>query len=267
LILKSNQPSQPATAYCAGDCGPYKDSFYYEAELVDERASEFGYGILFSINDAKNGYYAYKIRPSTGDYGLFKLVDGNWTQLIDWTKTTAILPPPKTNILGVSLAEKNILLYLNGSWLASSVDDKPYNEGRIGFIVDQDGVRLIASTVQVYQLRPTTPVPPGQVLTPIAPPGQPTFTPGFPTPVGKFTPTPTAVGSCPKDTPKDTWILVVTNVSTGKNEIIINGVKNPIDGNFASFYLSLNVDYTIQAGNKTYDYNFPVCKIIYIKVK
>ena len=129
-------------AYCAGDCGPFKDSYYYEAELVDERASEFGYGLIFAINDQRNAYYAYKVRPGTGDYGLFKLVNGSWTPLIDWTKTTALLPPPQTNILGASLQEKNISLFLNGARLNSFLDENPYNEGRIGFMVDQDGVRL-----------------------------------------------------------------------------------------------------------------------------
>jgi hypothetical protein len=266
LILRSNQPGQQGAVYCAGDCGPFKDSYYYEAELLDEQGSQFGYGLLFAINEQRNAYYAYKVRPGTGEYGLFKLVNGSWTALIDWTKTPALLPAPQTNILGASLQEKNINLYLNGALLAGYKDENPYNEGRLGFMVDQDGVRLFAGNVLVYQLSQATPVPPGQ-LTPGAPAGQPTFTPGFPTPATKFTPTPTKSGSCPTGTPEDTWILVVTNVNLAKTEISINGVRTKIQDLNTAFYLSLNTDYTIVAGNKTYEYNFSECKIVYIKVK
>lgn len=263
LILRSDQPGQPAVAYCAGDCGPYKDGYYYEAEVLDERGSEYGYGLIFAVNESRTSYYAYKVRPTTGEYGLFKLVNGSWVALIDWTKSPALLPPPQTNILGASLQEENIGLFLNGARLASYKDEKPFNEGRIGFIVDQDGVRLFAGNVQVLQLRQTTPTPLGQV----APPGQPTFTPGFPTPSGKFTPTPTKAGSCPKDTPENTWILVITNMSQEKREITINGVVTRIQDFVTSFYLSLNTEYTIQVGNKTHEYYVPFCKIVYLKIK
>jgi hypothetical protein len=264
LIFNSNLAGQPAVVYCAGDCGPFKDSYYYEAEMLDERESEFGYGLIFAINDARNAYYAYKVRPASGEYGLFKLANGGWTPLIDWTKTPGLLLPPQTNILGVRLRDKTIDLFLNGERLASYEDEKPYNEGRIGFIVDQDGVRLIAGNLQVIQLRPTEP---GQALTPAAPPGQSTATRGLPTPASRFTPTPTTPGSCPKGTPKDTWVLVVTNVGQGKPEIVINGVKTRLTDLISTFYLSLNVDYTIQLGSRTYEYNFAVCKIVYLKTK
>lgn len=269
LILRSNQPGQPASAICAGDCGPFKDGYYYEAELLDERTTEFGYGLIFAINDARNSYYAYKIRPASGEYGLFKLVNGSWLALIDWTQAAGVLPPPQTNILGASLVEKDIDLFLNGVRLASYKDENAFNEGRIGFMVDQDGVRLLAGNVLVLRLRQTTPTPPGQIAPPgqTAPPGQPTFTPGFPTPSGKFTATPTVSGSCPRDTPKNTWILVITNISGGKKDIFINGVKTRIDGYIVSFYLSLNTEYTIKVGEKTYEYLVPACKVVYLKIK
>ena len=82
-----------------------------------------------------------------------------------------------------------------------------------------------------------------------------------------FTPTPTRAGNCPRDTPKNTWILVVTNISQGKPEITINGVKSKLEGFITTYYLSLNVDYTVEIGNKTYDYNFAECKIVYLKAK
>lgn len=263
LILRSNQPSQPASAYCGGDCGPYKDGYYYEAELLDERASEFGYGLIFAINDARNSYYAYKIRPASGEYGLFKLINGSWLALIDWTQAPGVLPAPQTNILGASLVEENIDLFLNGARLASYKDDKAFNEGRIGFMVDQDGVRLLAGNVLVFRLSQATPTPPGQV----APPGQPTFTPGIPTPSGKFTATPTVSGSCPRDTPANTWILVITNVTGGKKDILINGVKTRIEGYITSFYLSLNTEYTVKVGEKTHEYFVTACKVVYLKIK
>jgi len=85
--------------------------------------------------------------------------------------------------------------------------------------------------------------------------------------VGKFTPTPTRSGSCPRDTPENSWILVITNMDQDKKQITINGVKSRIEGLISSFYLNLNTDYTIEIGNKTYEYNLTECKIVYLKVK
>jgi hypothetical protein len=128
-------------------------------------------------------------------------------------------------------------------------------------------VRLFARDVLVYNLVQTTPAAPGPALTSVAPPGQPTSSPGLPTPPGRFTPTPTRAGSCPRDTPENSWILVVTNINPGKKEITVNGVKYNVDDFINSFYLTLNTDYTIEVGNKTYEYYVTECKIVYLKVR
>jgi hypothetical protein len=297
LILRSTAAGQPGMVYCSGTCGPYKDFYYYEAEVVDERASEFGYGLVFGLNEAKNAYYTFKVRPNTSEYGLFKFQNGALIPLIDWTASTAVLPAPQPNLLGASLLEKKIDLYLNGTRINSYSDNSPLSEGQIGFTVDQDGVRLMANRAVVYELIPRTPQPtvpgqptpaattaplataplataPGQVAPPTAgavptlPPPPPTAIPATNTPAGP-TATPTQPGSCPAYVPEGQWVLVVTKADQlARNvKITINGTVYELKELNTAFYLNLNQRYVVDAGNRTYDYQQAVCKLVYIRAR
>ncbi len=268
MVVRSNQAAQPALVYCSGNCGPFKDYYYFDAELYDERGSEYAYGLVFSLNGQRNAYYAYKIRPSTNQYGLFKFQNGILYPLIDWTATAGILPAPQINVLGVGFFEKEIVLYLNGVRLNTYKDPNPYKEGQVGFIVDQDGVRLIVEKAMGYELLPSTPV----AALPQAPTAQ------FPTAVGgtqpvfptstppRASPTPTAVGSCPPYVPKGTWLLIVTRVGN-KAKIEINGVVYELKELNTPFYLPLNATVVVKASGKTYEYFYTVCKVVYLKAK
>jgi hypothetical protein len=269
LTVRSKTAGLPAMVFCSGSCGPYKDFYYYEAELYDERNSEFGHGLVFALNGQKNAYYVYKLRQGKGEYGLFKFTNGALVPLIDWTAVQGVAPAPQTNLMGVAFAEKTITLYLNGNRINTFTDNNPYTEGQIGFAVDQDGVRLMANRVSVYELLPRTPEAPSQLPTGQAPPpivGAPTQT-VKPT-QAKFTPTPTREGSCPSYVPEDQWLLVVTKTDQNRNsEIQINGTTYELRDLNTPFYLLLDVDYSVNAGNKSYSYNMPTCRVVYIRVK
>jgi len=141
LTVRSKTAGLPAMVFCSGACGPYKDFYYYEAELYDERNSEFGHGLVFALNGQKNAYYVYKLRQGSGEYALVKYANGALVPLIDWTAVQGVAPAPQSNVLGVGFAEKTITLYLNGNRINQFTDSNPYAEGQIGFAVDQDGVR------------------------------------------------------------------------------------------------------------------------------
>jgi hypothetical protein len=261
MVVRSNQQGKPAMVYCSGNCGPFKDFYYFEAEMYDERASDFGFGLIFALNGQKNAYYAYKIRPATGEYGLFKFQNGNLLPLIDWTASPAVLPAPQPNVLGVSFLEKNIDLYLNGTRINNYNDRNPYNEGQVGFIADQDGVRLMINKATVYELIPRTPEAPQQF--PTAAGATPIVATSTPL---RYTLTPTAPGSCPRTVPSGSWALVVTAV--GNNvKIEINGVVYELKELNTVFYLNLNTNYVVKTSNRTYEYFLTACKVIYIKAK
>jgi hypothetical protein len=276
LMLRSNQTGQPAGVFCSGTCGPYKDFYYYEAEVVDERASGFGYGLIFALNGQKNAYYAFKVRPANNEYGLFKFQNGALTPLIDWTASPAVLPAPQVNVLGVAFVEKKIDLYLNGSRINSYTDQTPYNEGQIGFVVDQDGVRLMANRAVVYELIPRTPEAPGAGTTPIAgattAPGATqgaAVPPAVNTPVA-FTATPTRAGNCPAYVPDGQWLLVVMASTTAQTNarflsVEINGVSYTLKELNTAFYLNLNQNYTVRSGNRSQEFFQSTCKVVYFR--
>ncbi len=279
LVLRSKQPDKAATVYCAGMCGPFEVPYYFQAEVMEDRPSDTGFGVIFSINDLRNAYYYFKIRPSTGQYSLLKLADNNWSTLIDWTPSPAVFPNPQPNVIGVSLQEKNIDLYINSSRVGSYTDQNPLGKGRIGLTVDQGGARILADNLLLMSLLPTTPTPPGQEPPAFASPSPPGVNPppvvqGSPTPFSasptlpvKYSPTPTIPGSCPRTVPSGSWVLVVLKSSPGKGTIEINGRGQRIDLGPNVFYLPLNSVQVIKIGEKTYEFNYAVCKIVNLKAK
>ncbi len=197
LQLRSSDTGKPAIGYCQSEnCGPYKDYYYYQAEIVEDRPTTLGLGLVFAINQAKSGFYAFQIRPSSAEYSLWKSTNNQMVQLIDWTANAAIKFYPFINIIGVSYQEGSIQLYANGEQIASFKDPQPFTEGRIGFSVESDGLRLLANDAMVMTLAPVTPAPP-------APAGMATQPSTYqsPTPGSRFTPTPTPKGACPAYVP------------------------------------------------------------------
>lgn len=279
LILRSTQAGQQAMVYCAGSCGPYKEYYYYEAEMFDERASNSGIGLVFALNGQKNAYYAYKVRPSTGEYALFKFQNGTLNPLLDWTASPAVLPAPQLNILGVSFLKDTINLFLNGARINTYQDKNPYAEGQIGLLVDQDGARMMANEATVYELVPRTQDPAaGQPPAASPPPGatplpgatQPVFTqPSVPTASGP-TITPTRSGSCPSYVPDGQFLLVITatDINQGrKPQVEINGTVYQLKDLNTPFYLPMNQRVVVQTSGQTQEFFISECRVVYVRTK
>ena len=213
LWLRSTETGQPGAAFCTGECGPFKDQYYYQGEVVEEKPSNIGMGLMFAWDPTTQRAYVFKIRPSTGEYSLYKLANQKWTPLVDWTPSSAILPNPQPNLIGVSYQEGTITPYINGVSQGGFLDKAPLKEGRIGLLVDQDGGRMQAGYLSVYTLFPVTPTPIGFIpsvtptfaalptLTPteFGAPTATVFVPSLATPTlsqPQF-PTPTPIGQAP----------------------------------------------------------------------
>jgi len=165
LELRSTDAELPAVLYCSGQCGPYVDNYYLQAEIVEDRASEYSSGLVFGLDPLVNTYFNFSIRPGSSGFTLRKFSNGIWETLVDWTPSQIIRPFPQPNILSVSFQKDVIQLYINGTRVGNYTQNDLKGAGRIGIYVERDGVRLISNQVMVYQLVPFTPVStPQQIL-------------------------------------------------------------------------------------------------------
>lgn len=296
MVFKSNQPGQPALVYCVIDCGPFADRYFVQTELVDQRAADAPYGLVFGMNPQLNTYYLFAVKAVAGQYALFKQVNNSLVPLIDWTASPAVLPSPQPNLLGVRFLTNKIDLYINNTWVGEKEEkNTAYTSGRVGFYVQQDGVRLLSNQVKVFNLMDVTPEPPG--THPTAQPGQPpaaqaTFAappeaaptaaqPGAPTaapvvntpipqPTLRFTPTATVYGACPNNIPAGKWALVITRSMQNPNrqvEVKINGTIYRLKEMNTVFYLDQKVNYNVLIGNKSFEFYYENCQIVYKKAQ
>ncbi len=262
LQLRSANPGKPAVGYCQGqNCGPYQDYYYVQADIVEDHLSTLALGVIFGMNAQTTSFYSLAIRPSSAEFALYKVANGQWTQLIDWTASAAIKFFPFVNTVGVSYQNGTMQAFVNGQQVANYNDTKqPYSSGRIGFSVETDGVRLLASNVQVMNLQPVTPAP---MTSPIASAQAQTYQ--SPTPALRYTPSPTALGGCPSSVPKGYFVVNVFKGTTKKGQITIDGAAKQVSMGSNIFYLTLKDGHVVQVGGKSYNLYYDVCKIITIK--
>jgi hypothetical protein len=261
LQLRSAESKKAGVAYCQGDCGPYQDYYYVQSDMVEDRPSTIGLGLVFGMNQAKSAFYSFRIRPSSADFSLAKVSNGEWNPLIDWTPSPAIKFYPFVNTIGVSYRDGNIDLFVNGQKLATFSDKQALKSGRIGFSVDTDGVRLLASKVLVYNLNPVTPQP---AITQASPLQSPVYQ--SPTPGAKYTPTATLIGSCPRSVPSGMFVLTVFKSGPKPGKFEINGSSVKVNQGVNVFYLPLKKMHVVKIGDKSYELYYEVCKIVNLKM-
>jgi hypothetical protein len=261
LQLRSTESKKAGVVYCQGACGPYQDYYYFQSDMVEDRPSTIGLGMVFGMNQARSAFYSFRIRPSSADFSLAKVTNSEWNPLIDWTPSPAIKFYPFVNTVAASYRDGIIDLYVNGQKLASYTDKQPLKSGRIGFSVDTDGVRLLASKVVVYTLSPVTPQP---AITQASPLQSPVYQ--SPTPGAKYTPTATQIGSCPADVPKDMFVLTVMKSGPKPGKFEINGSSVKVSQGVNVYYLPLKKAQVIRIGDKVYNLYYDVCKIVSLKM-
>ncbi len=88
------------------------------------------YGLIFGGRDDVN-YHAFRISDS-GSYRIAKKVDGQWVELITWTKTPAV-NKGGLNVLSLLVEGTKITVCVNGQVLAS-VNDPALELGRVGMV-------------------------------------------------------------------------------------------------------------------------------------
>jgi Tol biopolymer transport system component len=151
--------------------------FTAEVEVRFEAEDEYvGAALIWRWQD-NNNFYVFRIR-NTGEYDLFKRVDGEWDVLIPHTASPHINSGVATNSLRVVAIGDLIRIYVNDYHLADLIESS-FTEGKIGLYgsvytespistrVFFDNLEVAEPTVAQAQLTPTvgpTPTVPNRPL-------------------------------------------------------------------------------------------------------
>lgn len=162
-----------------------------ETKLEDGDESN-SYGVLFRFLD-HNNFYRFDV-SGDGYFLVSKFVDGEWTTLLDWTKSEAINTGGVANILKVSAFGPELTLWANGQQLATFTDDS-LAHGNFGFFagtfaepyawVSFDNLKLWMPEGREITLIPTATRPSEDAAVAVAP----TPTPTSAAPTATATPT------------------------------------------------------------------------------
>lgn len=138
-----------------GDYGHERDlAVEVEATM---RESNIAAGIIFRYQNESN-FYLFNI-ANNGFYDLELVQDGVWTSLIDWTPTPAMVAQPEqaseptTNTLRVELRGPEIALFVNNTWLETTIDST-FAHGNIALVVntfDEEDVTIRFDNLAVWR--------------------------------------------------------------------------------------------------------------------
>ena len=141
-------------AYCSGNCGPYQQRYFVQADLSREKQADSGYGLVFGLNKGDFFYYLFVIYPQTKTFALLKQVNEQWETLVDWTSSSNIRPDPQINTLAAYFDEGQISLYINGDMVGEYYDPDPIDPGRVGAYADNGYMGLLVENFKVYAENP-----------------------------------------------------------------------------------------------------------------
>jgi DNA-directed RNA polymerase subunit RPC12/RpoP len=91
-----------------------------------------GWGLIFRIQDNQN-YYSFRMTESQS-FAVSVQKEGQWTNLVDWTKTGAI-KPNGVNQLEVLARGTHFIFTINGQ-VVSELDDDHFSQGLAGLAIE-----------------------------------------------------------------------------------------------------------------------------------
>lgn len=123
-----------------------------DAQYVDGPA-DAEYGVIFRQVDADN-YYFFAISRS-GSYGLWRLEDGEWTTMVEWTQTDAIdISEDALNRLGI-LAEGAQLTLLVNDVALTQLEDETFASGKVALALgtfDEAGAEVAFDNLDIWNI-------------------------------------------------------------------------------------------------------------------
>jgi hypothetical protein len=90
------------------------------------------WGIIFRVQDNRNYYYFHM--TDTQFFAVSVAEDGQWQNVVDWTRTDSI-KPKGVNQLEVIANEMNFIFLINGQ-IMSEIEDEHYSQGVVGVAIE-----------------------------------------------------------------------------------------------------------------------------------
>ena len=123
-----------------------------DTQYVDGPA-DAEYGVIFRQVDADN-YYFFAISRS-GSYGMWRLEDGEWQTLVEWTATDAIdTSEDALNRLGI-LAEGTQLTLLVNDVALTQLEDETFASGKVALALgtfDEAGAEVAFDNLDIWTI-------------------------------------------------------------------------------------------------------------------
>ena len=123
-----------------------------DTQYVDGPA-DAEYGVIFRQVDADN-YYFFAISRS-GSYGMWRLEDGEWTTMVEWTQADAIdISEYALNRLGI-LAEGAQLTLLVNDVALTQLEDETFASGKVALALgtfDEAGAEVAFDNLDIWTI-------------------------------------------------------------------------------------------------------------------
>ena len=123
-----------------------------DTQYVDGPA-DAEYGVIFRQVDADN-YYFFAISRS-GSYGMWRLEDGEWTTMVEWTQADAIdISEDALNRLGI-LAEGAQLTLLVNDVALTQLEDETFASGKVALALgtfDEAGAEVAFDNLDIWAI-------------------------------------------------------------------------------------------------------------------
>lgn len=138
-------------------CTATDNTFYFQAELYPEQATDVLHGISFCMNGYKSDYFVFQVDAKNKLYSLYKnQAEGDWSMIYNDLPAKAILHSPEHNILGVYYDRGRMDLYVNGTKIQTYQYPDLLVCKQIGLFVNGSGANIHADNVFMYKVKPAT---------------------------------------------------------------------------------------------------------------
>jgi uncharacterized protein (DUF2141 family) len=127
--------------------------FKLEVEAAEEGGpNDNNYGVVLRLLD-KDNYYRFRI-SGDGYYGFSKRENGEWSEIIPWTQSSAINIGRATNLIEAECNGDKFTFYVNGITLGGCTDSS-FSSGNIGLVAgtfDEAGVQVGFDNLKVLAI-------------------------------------------------------------------------------------------------------------------
>lgn len=129
--LETDKPNSISPAWLMGY--PISDfHLIVNGKQVAGNGAGSGWGLIFRIHDNQN-QYSFRMTDSQS-FAVSVQKDGQWSNLVEWTKTDAI-KPNGVNQLEVLAQGSHFTFTINGQ-VVSEVDDDHFSQGLVGLAIE-----------------------------------------------------------------------------------------------------------------------------------